>query len=385
MYIEDVSADPSVMGMSYSDVPAFMGINSLGTLDQKDNNMALQEPVNTQLSWDANSLSITNDMILNIQLHHQGPDYDYGRVLPSTPQYIAGALSTNANFETNLPHSTSCLSSFLTTSILPCTTVSSDQVYPPISSHSSLGAPFTTPIKKEKPDYRTASIAHRRRKQDFILEEVDDKDRDDLITVVNPGDLLGHPQSIQLPLSNQLPQTNKRAKEASSPPPTSALPVNHKPRRTRCQRTSSSSPPRNAAKGPRTTIAGSVKFFCELCPSKFRRREHHKRHLSSVHKDKIFPCIFCNELARTRPNCPLKFFNRNDNLNQHIQNVHMKWAENGRTRRLQDQDGNFDEDKIRELGWWDIYQNTIGLRLMEGEQAIGQELVLRQKDEEPGD
>ncbi|KAI4150835.1 MAG: hypothetical protein LQ340_003877 [Diploschistes diacapsis] len=388
MYMEGLGAGPSVTGMSYSDVSAFMGINSLEALDQEDINMALQEPVDnklSQLSWDTGSLSITNDMMLDIQLHHQGPDYS--RVPPSTPQYNTSAPSTNANFETNSPHSTSCSSSFLAASVLPRTTVSPDQVYPLAPSPSSLGAPFTTPTKEERSNKRTASIAHRQRKQDLVFEDLDDKDRDDLIwpaVVNNPGDALRLARSpIQLPPSNQLPQAKKRAKDASSPPPppppTSALPVNRKPRRTRCKRTPSSSPPRNAAKGPRITNVGPAKFFCELCPSKFRRLEHRKRHFLSKHKDAIFPCIFCNELARTRPNCPLRIFNRNDNLNQHITKVHMKWAERARAERLQDQDGNFDEAKIRELGWWDIYQNMIKLRLTKGESAIGQGLVLRQK------
>lgn len=54
---------------------------------------------------------------------------------------------------------------------------------------------------------------------------------------------------------------------------------------------------------------------CPLCHMKFQRPEHVKRHMLSHSSEKPFKC--------PEPNCG-KRFNRNDNLKQHLRNIHKK-------------------------------------------------------------
>ncbi|KAK9473496.1 uncharacterized protein V1510DRAFT_352507, partial [Dipodascopsis tothii] len=52
---------------------------------------------------------------------------------------------------------------------------------------------------------------------------------------------------------------------------------------------------------------GEKRFECAECSRRFRRREHLKRHISTLHqRDKPFACEFCN-----------RRFSRGDNLLQH--------------------------------------------------------------------
>jgi len=56
-------------------------------------------------------------------------------------------------------------------------------------------------------------------------------------------------------------------------------------------------------------------FKCESCTKAFRRSEHLKRHIRSVHSNiRPFPCKFCD-----------KKFSRSDNLAQHLR-THNKWG-----------------------------------------------------------
>ncbi|AMD20865.1 HDR123Cp [Eremothecium sinecaudum] len=69
-------------------------------------------------------------------------------------------------------------------------------------------------------------------------------------------------------------------------------------------------------KGPRNTTSKSSSpldedekpFKCQECTKAFRRSEHLKRHIRSVHStDRPFPCTYCD-----------KKFSRSDNLSQHL-------------------------------------------------------------------
>ena len=67
------------------------------------------------------------------------------------------------------------------------------------------------------------------------------------------------------------------------------------------------------------------------CGKRFKRKEHLKRHIKTVHKvqETIFQCDI--------PKCS-KAFNRSDNLKQHIQKTHLKASPTSRNRRLKSEE-----------------------------------------------
>ncbi|KAI8394450.1 Zinc finger C2H2 type domain signature [Nakaseomyces glabratus] len=67
-------------------------------------------------------------------------------------------------------------------------------------------------------------------------------------------------------------------------------------------------PPRTRGRKPSLVPDLSKQFGCEFCDRRFKRQEHLKRHIRSLHMgEKPYECHICN-----------KKFSRSDNLNQHI-------------------------------------------------------------------
>ncbi|KAL3239926.1 Com2p RNJ42_04969 [Nakaseomyces bracarensis] len=70
----------------------------------------------------------------------------------------------------------------------------------------------------------------------------------------------------------------------------------------------SSLPQKTRGRKPSLVPDFSKQFGCEFCDRRFKRQEHLKRHVRSLHMgEKPFECHICN-----------KKFSRSDNLNQHI-------------------------------------------------------------------
>lgn len=72
---------------------------------------------------------------------------------------------------------------------------------------------------------------------------------------------------------------------------------------------------RQARNGTNSNNDPKKQHGCTLCQMKFQRPEHVKRHMLSHSSEKPFAC--------TEPDCG-KRFNRNDNLKQHLRNIHKK-------------------------------------------------------------
>ena len=69
-----------------------------------------------------------------------------------------------------------------------------------------------------------------------------------------------------------------------------------------------SSKTRGNPRGRKASHDGTREHACDVCGKRFRRIEHKKRHLRSVHtEEKPFPCGVCG-----------KFFSREDNCRQHL-------------------------------------------------------------------
>ncbi|CCF57291.1 hypothetical protein KAFR_0C02980 [Kazachstania africana CBS 2517] len=65
--------------------------------------------------------------------------------------------------------------------------------------------------------------------------------------------------------------------------------------------------PRTRGRKPSLVDDGTKKFACQYCHRRFRRQEHMKRHIRSLHiAEKPYSCQICS-----------KAFSRNDNLKQH--------------------------------------------------------------------
>lgn len=85
-------------------------------------------------------------------------------------------------------------------------------------------------------------------------------------------------------------------------------PIVHSPAPAAIAKRRSGSMPKTRGRKPSPIPDASKQFGCEFCDRRFKRQEHLKRHVRSLHMcEKPFNCNICD-----------KKFSRSDNLNQHI-------------------------------------------------------------------
>ena len=340
--VDGLAADTNPSSV-FNDISALMGINPLETLAQEDIDMSFQEHLATKMPvspWDTNLLSIDSDVSMEIELHHEPGAFDRLPIL-ATPPSRSSSYTINTIFDSS-PASASPSSSFFDASTSSSTTVSPDQIYPLTPSPRVLGAPFTTPVKRER-SRGTHNSALPFYPSGQTLDDEEDSDELKWSTTATCGSSFPISRSSICCsgslINKDLPTTPEPKESISNKRTTKA----RKPRKS----ASTGAANRGASSTcVSTSVVASSTWPCTMpgCKSRFRRSEHRKRHVYSVHSDTVFWCDFCLDTKKNPAD--VKPFNRKDNYKQHVYKTHFTPSAKGRTDRMIDKDGSFMMDVI---------------------------------------